>query len=240
MEFFYIPELKPGSEQVVITGSEARHMIRVLRHKPGDEIFGTNGRGDLFRMVIREVKSEQVVAAVLKRWPGNKEPRHRLTLAPAILKGDKLGMVVEAVTELGVAEIMPFFSARVIGRMGDAKLNRLRAKAVSGMKSALRTVLPAVRPALDFPGILKRFAEFDQVVVAYEEERIKSLKQVLDARAKSLLLVIGPEGGFSQDEAGMMQAAGAALFSLGPRRLRAETAAVAATALCLGWLGELE
>ncbi|MGQ9707611.1 MAG: RsmE family RNA methyltransferase [bacterium] len=240
MEFFFIPELERGKGQVVISGSEARHIVRVLRHKPGDEIFGTNGRGDEFKMAIKEIKPNRIVVEVLKSYPGGREPDHRVALAPAVLKGDKLAGVVEAVTELGVSEIIPFVSERVIGRVTERRLNRMRAVAISGMKNALRTVLPRIRPPLDFQALLKRFADFDQVVVAYEEQQGSALKQVLDAKAKSLLLVIGPEGGFSQEEARRMAAAGAALFSLGPRRLRAETAAVAGTALCLDWFGDLK
>ncbi|MEO0004405.1 MAG: 16S rRNA (uracil(1498)-N(3))-methyltransferase [candidate division WOR-3 bacterium] len=240
MEYFYLQEVSFEKGEAVITGQEARHIAKVLRHKPGDEIFGTNGRGDEFRMVIKGIKPDRVLVQVLERRNGQREPRHMLTLAPAVLKGDKLSFVVEAVTELGVSEIVPFFSSRVIGRMGERKLQRLRTVAISGMKTALRTFLPEVRPAVEFESLVRRFKDFDRVLVAYEEEHATSLTAVLDSKVKSLLLVIGPEGGFTEEEVTGMREAGAALFTLGPRRLRAETAAVAATALCLGLLGDLK
>jgi len=240
MEYFYVPNLNAKKGEVVIAGQEARHIAKVLRHKPGDEILGTNGRGDEFKMVIKNIQPERVLVNVFEKREGQREPQHKLTLAPAVLKGNKLSLVVEAVTELGVSEIAPFLSARVVGKMGAVKGQRLRAVAISGMKSALRTILPEIKPVVGIEGLIKKFSDFDQVVVAYEEERSKSLEQVLDTKVKSVLLIIGPEGGFTKEEAGWMREAGAVLFILGPRRLRAETAAVAATALCLSLLGDLK
>lgn len=235
-----MPGLSAEKGEAVIAGQEARHIAKVLRHKPGDEIFGTNGRGDEFKMVIKDIQPERILVNVVAKRQGQREPRHKVTLAPAVLKGNKLSFVVEAVTELGVMEIIPFISTRVIGRMGERKLQRLQAVAVSGMKTALRTFLPEVTAVLEFDSLVRSFRDFDQVVVAYEDERGRSLEQVLNYNVESLLLLIGPEGGFTEEEADCMQKAGAVLFSLGPRRLKAETAAVAATALCLSLLCDLK
>lgn len=240
MEYFYVPSLNAEKGEAVIAGQEARHIAKVLRHKPGDEIFGTNGRGEEFKMVIKNIQPERVLVNVLEKKQGQREPQHALTLAPAVLKGNKLSLVVEAVTELGVKEIIPFISTRVIGRMGMRKLQRLQAVAINGMKTALRTFLPGIRPIIQLESLIGSFKDFDQVVVAYEKERGKNLAQALNSQVKSVLLLVGPEGGFTDEEADCMQKAGAALFSLGPRRLKAETAAIAATVLCLNLLSDLK
>jgi 16S rRNA (uracil1498-N3)-methyltransferase len=239
MEYFYIPELSFDRQEVEISGPEARHIVRVLRHKPGDEIFATNGQGAEFRLVITGVTGNRLGVKVLAAGSGKREPAHQVALAAAVLKGDKLSAVVEAVTELGVSEVVPFVCSRVIGRLSDTKLKRMQQVAVSGMKTALRTVLPAIRPVRNWEEFLRGFENYDRVVVAYEEEKKRSLEQVLEPDVKSVLVVIGPEGGFTAEEAQALVTAGGRLFSLGPRRLRAETAAIAATALCLTRLGDL-
>lgn len=240
MEYFYIPELSPDIRMVEVKGPEAKHMVKVLRYKSGDEILATNGRGELFRAVITRLQRNGITVRVTETVSGDREPRHQVALAPAILKGDKLSTVVEAVTELGVREILPFVSTRVIGRLSEAKLRRMRLVAVSGMKTAMRTVLPNIKPFRDWGEFLSSFECYDQVVIAYEEEKNRGLDQVLNTDAKSVMVVIGPEGGFTQEEAQTMAAAGGRLFSLGLRRLRAETAAIAAVALCLNRLGDLK
>ncbi|MGB9742060.1 MAG: RsmE family RNA methyltransferase [candidate division WOR-3 bacterium] len=239
MEYFYIPELSANHQEIEISGPEVVHIVRVLRHTPGDEIFATNGRGDEFRLVITRVAGSRLWVKVLETDSGRREPGHRVGLAAAVLKGDKLSVVVEAVTELGVSEFVPFVSSRVIGKLSSMKLKRMQQVAVSGMKTALRTVLPVIKPVQSWEELLASFQDYERVVIAYEEEQSRSLEQVLENEAKSVLLVIGPEGGFTPEEAQALCGAGGRLFSLGPRRLRAETAAIAATALCLSRLGDL-
>uniref|UniRef100_A0A7V3UZT7 Ribosomal RNA small subunit methyltransferase E n=1 Tax=candidate division WOR-3 bacterium TaxID=2052148 RepID=A0A7V3UZT7_UNCW3 len=240
MEYFYIPELSAEIKEIEISGSEVRHMVKVLRHKPGDEIFATNGRGEEFRLIITRIRTNRAGLKVVEVSKGEREPGHKVALAPAVLKGDKLSLIVEAATELGISEIVPFVSSRVIGRLNPVKLRRMEQVAVSGLKTALRTVLPTIKPVRNWNEFLDRFSDYERVVVAYEEEKDRGVDQVLEPDAKSVLVVIGPEGGFTPAETEAMTAAGGRLFSLGPRRLRAETAAVVATALCLSRLGDLK
>jgi len=100
-------------------------------------------------------------------------------------------------------------------------------------------MLPEIDAPVEFDRLLSLDGEFDQVLVAYEDETGPGLGSVLKRDVRSVLIVIGPEGGFVPSEIGGLKAAGAVTFSLGPRRLRAETAAVAAAAMTLGWLGDL-
>ncbi len=239
MELFYLPGGADVDQRVAISGAEARHIVRVLRHRVGDEISGTDGQGNLFRLRLEETSASRVIGRIVNKKVDCREPKRFFALAPAVLKGDKLSPVVEAVTELGVSEVIPFMSKRVVGKMSETKIRRLTTVAISAMKSSTRTILPKISNVVDLFGLLDRFGDFDQVLLAYEEENQQSLDAVLSRNAKSLLLIIGPEGGFEGVEVERMKAAGAAVFTLGPRRLRAETAAVTALACCLGLLGEL-
>ncbi len=239
MEYFYIPELGAAGRQLSVVGQEARHIIKVLRHNPGDELWATDGRGNEFRLVIKSIKSDRLMVRVLEKRPGQREPGRKVSLALAVLKGDKLRTVVEAVTELGVSEILPFVSERVIGRMDEARLHRIRAVAVSGMKTALGTVLPVIRPVVSLSRLISSFSDYQQVIVAYEEEQERGIADVLNLGIRSLLLVIGPEGGFTTDEVAQLQDGGAVAVTLGPRRLRAEIAAIVATGVCFSLTGDL-
>jgi 16S rRNA (uracil1498-N3)-methyltransferase len=156
-----------------------------------------------------------------------------------VLKGDHLAQVCGQATELGVSRIIPFRSARTVGRLSPARLERLRAVSLAALKSSTRTMLPVIDEPVEFDRLLTLDGEFDQVLAAYEEETGPGLGAVLKRDARSVLVVVGPEGGFEPREIDALKSAGAVTFSLGPRRLRAETAAVAVAAVTLGLLGDL-
>ncbi len=235
---YYSPN-PPRDGRLVITGPEARHIARVMRHEAGDRISVTDGAGTEHEVELVEVRADKVAGRVLSSRKGAREPGHRVAIAQAVLKGDKLAQVCEQATELGVSEVIPVQTARTVGRLSAVKVERLRGVSLSALKSSTRTALPRIGDAVKMDGLAARTGEFDQALVAYEEESGPGLADVLDRKAESVVLVVGPEGGFEPDEIGALKAAGAVTFSLGPRRLRAETAAVAVAAMALGLLGDL-
>lgn len=229
----------PEEGRLAITGTEARHIARVMRHKPGDVVRVVDGAGRESELELAEVKSDRVSGTVLSSHASGREPAHRVAVAQAVLKGDKLAQVCEQAVEVGVSEVIPFESRFTVAKLGPAKLERLNAVALAAMKSSTRSVLPQVRPAAGLKGLTARVPEFDQALVAYEDETGPGLAEALDRKAGSVLLVVGPEGGFEPDEIAALKQAGVVSFTLGPRRLRAGTAAVAAATLALGLLGDL-
>jgi 16S rRNA (uracil1498-N3)-methyltransferase len=237
-ESYFWPE-PPKDGLLTITGAEARHIARVMRHNVGNKVGVVDGAGAEHEVELCEVTTSKVAGRVLATKRGQREPKHRVAIAQALLKGDHLTQVCAQATELGVSRIMPILTARTVGRLGAAKLERLRAVSLAALKSSTRTVLPTIEPAVEFGRLLATAGEFDQVLVAYEEETGPGLEAVLKRDVGSVLVVVGPEGGFEPAEIGALKAAGAVSFSLGPRRLRAETAAVAVVATTLGLLGDL-
>jgi 16S rRNA (uracil1498-N3)-methyltransferase len=225
--------------RLVITGTEARHIARVMRHKPGDIVRVADGAGRESRLELAEVRPEMVTGRVLCSHAGGREPAHQVAVAQAVLKGDKLAQVCEQAVEMGVSEVIPFESRYTIGRLSPAKIERLNAVSLGAMKSSMRTSLPRVGAAVGLRDVAARAA----LVLVGDERLVKlsgpGLAQALDRKAGSVLLVIGPEGGFETDEIAALKEAGVVPFTLGPRRLRAETAAVAAATLALGLLGDL-
>jgi 16S rRNA (uracil1498-N3)-methyltransferase len=237
-ELHYSPG-PPIDGRLVIAGAEARHIARAMKHSVGDRIRVTDGAGVEHEVELVEVRADKVAGRVLGSKAGAREPKHRVAIAQAVLKGDHLAQVCAQATELGVSRIIPFQSNRTVGRLSPAKLERLRAVSLAALKSSTRAVLPTIDAPVELSGLFKLDGEFDQVLVAYEDETGPGLGVVLKRDARSVLIVVGPEGGFEPAEIDALKSAGAATFSLGPRRLRAETAAVAVAAMTLGLLGDL-
>jgi 16S rRNA (uracil1498-N3)-methyltransferase len=237
-DLYYSPN-PPKDGMLTIAGSEARHISRVMRHEAGNVIGVVDGAGGEHEVELTMVRADRVVGRVLSDTRDAREPKHRVAVAQAVLKGDHLAQVCAQATELGVNRIIPIQTARTVGRLSAAKLERLRAVSLAALKSSTRTVLPTIDAPVDLGSLLNLDGEFDQVLVAYEEETDSGLGSVLRRDAGSVLIVVGPEGGFEPVEIDALKAAGAVAFSLGPRRLRAETAAVAVAAMTLGLLGDL-
>jgi len=238
VEQYFWPE-PPKDGLLAITGPEARHISRVMRHDVGNVISVVDGSGGEHQVELTAVRAERVAGRVLSDTRGAREPKHRVAIAQAVLKGDHLAQVFGQATELGVSRIIPFQSARTVGRLSPARLDRYRAVSLAALKSSTRTVLPAMDAPVEFSRLLKLDGEFDQVLVAYEDETGAGLDRVLKRDVRSVLVVVGPEGGFEPAEIEALKGVGAMPFSLGPRRLRAETAAVTVAAMTLGLLGDL-
>lgn len=238
MELFFAA---PAGDGTVTFGSvEARHICRVLRHRPGDRVGVTDGTGVEYDVELTAVGPKTVTGRVLSRTESAREPAHRLALAQAVLKGEHLAQACAQATELGIAEFIPLLTERTVGRYGPGRHERLNKVALAALKSSTRTRLPEIGArALTVDELLERRAGYDQALVAYEEETGSDLAGVLDRQAGSVLLVVGPEGGFTPSEVARLKAAGLESFTMGPRRLRAETAAVAVTAMALQLLGDL-
>lgn len=237
-ESYFWPE-PPKDGVLTITGPEARHISRVTRHKVGDVIGVVDGAGDEHQVELTAVTANRVAGRVLAKTRCAREPRHRVAIAQAALKGDYLAQVCAQATELGVSRVIPFRSARAVGRLSPARIKRLGAVSLAALKSSTRTVLPTIDPPVEFSRLRELGGEFDQVLVAYEEEAEPGLGAVLRRDVESVLVVIGPEGGFEPAEIDALKDSGALPFTLGPRRLRAETAAITVAAMTLGLLGDL-
>lgn len=239
MTELYFSPARPDKGRLAIDGTEARHICRVMRHRRGDRIAVTDGAGCEYGLELESVGVDRVIGRVVETGVMQREPGHRLVLAQAVLKGDKLEQVCEQATELGIRALIPLRTERTIGRLAERKHERLHSAALAGMKSSTRTVLPEIEAEHDLAALARRAGEFDQVLVAYEDERGVGLADVIHRDARSVLVVVGPEGGFAAEEVETLKRSGAMSFSLGPRRLRAETAAVATVAAVLQMLGDL-
>ena len=249
--YFVSPELI-SDRAVILTDEDARHFARVLRGKPGDRFIACDGAGRDVLAEATRVGPDAVEAKVVRFLTESNEPPWAVTVAQSLPKGDKMETVIQKGTETGAAAFWPFVSRRTVVEYDGAKetrrLARWRKIAKEAAEQAHRSAVPEVAPVMAWKELIARFALFDLVLFCYEEEgrRGRGLRTVLaehrerlaggdrPGRRPRLLIVIGPEGGFTAEEAEEAARAGAVWTGLGPRTLRTETAAPAALA-CLAY-----
>ena len=231
MHRFIVRAALLNEDAVTLDGAHARQIAVVLRMKPGDEVTFVAGGSEAIA-VLETVEPDHVVARIRERGGASTESRVALTLALPLLRGDRSEEVVEAATQLGVARILPFVAARsVVKALGDAKRERWERIARESAETARRGQAPAI-------GTLRTWDElFDvlpkPILVAWEGEHELRLRDAVPQDVTELSLVIGPEGGLTEEEIAVALANQAIVVTLGVRNLRAETAAIAAVAITM-------
>lgn len=236
MPGFWVDPEDVGDDHLVLRGDEAHHLTRVRRHGPGDEIEAVDGEGCCYRVRIERVAVGTVEAAILARLPDKGESPVRLLLAPALIKGQRFDFVVEKATEVGVAAILPLFSERGIVRVGkERKVERWQRLAQAATKQCGRSRVPRVEAPRSLDELLAHLLnECDTVLLATPSEPMRSLATgPADGFGASIGLLIGPEGGFTNDEVVRAHQAGAVSFAWSERVLRADTASIVLAALVL-------
>jgi 16S rRNA (uracil1498-N3)-methyltransferase len=233
---FFVDGTREVGSVVEIGGSDAHKIARVLRLREGDrlEIIDSaatafaatiDGMGRVVRVRLLEIADERRAANATLL----------VEIAQAVPKGRRMEFVVEKGTELGAAAFLPFYCERSVGRqVGAERLARWRRLARSSAQQSGRSEVPEIRDPLRFDALLERFGEYDAVLFAWElAPRVPLRERLLAALPGSgrVLVVVGPEGGFTHGEVESATRRGAALLSLGPRILRTDTAAMALLAV---------
>jgi 16S rRNA (uracil1498-N3)-methyltransferase len=214
-------------------------MLRSLRLSVGDSFHAFDEDGNRYRMRILEATSRSLRAEVLETFPPEPPPPVAVTLLVGLPKADKMDFILEKATELGVSRVVPFRSSRTIPRAepADARKRLLRWErvALAAAKQCGSGRVPEVSAVIPYYEALRVAAGHDNRVIFYEGEGTFSLKRVLAGMppGKSVALIVGPEGGFSQDEVREAVAAGCRCAGLGSRILRVETAALAVLAMVM-------
>jgi 16S rRNA (uracil1498-N3)-methyltransferase len=223
----FVPAAARDGAHVRIAGAELRH-LRTLRLGPGDRLIVFDDGGAEHEVVLERLGAQAADAAIVGSRRTTRESPLDLVLAPALLKGSKLDLVVEKATELGVRRIAPLLSRHTIGR--GAHVERWRRIALAAAKQSARTTVPVVDAPVPLAALLAA-AWPGLRLLAWEEEGSRRF-DALPPAAAAVVIVVGPEGGFSSDEVEAARAAGFTTVGLGGRVLRAETAAIVAATLC--------
>ncbi len=231
-----------AGDEVDLADDDARKLTLVLRRGHGDPLEIIDSSGTLFAgtLVLGTHAPRALLHAALA---APRAPALRITLAQGIPKGAKMDYVVEKATELGVAAIVPFASARTVGEGSrDGKLERWRRLARAAAQQCGRADLPEIGAPIDVLELARSIPSFDVALVPWELAPAVSLRERLPgllAGARSVLVAIGPEGGLDRAEADALAAAGGELISLGSRIFRTETAGLVACSALLYESGDV-
>lgn len=242
MATFYLSRSGEVGEIIPLPKEEAQHALKVLRLGVGDEIDALDGEGRRFAAVIESADGAEV--RLTRELPSN-EPPVCVTLYQGLPKADKLDFIVQKLTELGAACVVPVKMERCVvksdARDGVKRRERLQKIAHEAAKQCRRACPPEVVEPLTWKQSLARMEEHDLLLVPWEDAEGLTVKKVHAQHpdARNIGVVIGPEGGMSAEEVERMRQAGARVVTLGPRILRAETAAVASAAMAMTLWGDL-
>ena len=229
---FFVAATAGRGDRLRLDPQEAKH-VRVRRLRVGDRVAVFDGQGHSYAAVIDSVTRNEVAVVVTEQRPEMMaESPLSLTLAMALLKADRMEWVIEKATELGVTRVLPFVSRYSLARPSAKRRARWSEIARSAAKQSGRSLLPRVEESVDLAAVFEEPA--DQRVLLWEGSTTVDAATLGDGvgRPASALVVVGPEGGFSPEEATAAEQSGCRLTAFGPRILRAETAAIAALAMC--------
>jgi 16S rRNA (uracil1498-N3)-methyltransferase len=238
MRRFFIESSAVVFPDAEISGPEARHITHVLRLGPGDRVILAEGSGIEHEAEIVSAGSGRVTFRLLATQACRGESPLHITVAQGFLKEKKMDLIVRQLTELGANRFLPVCCRRSIPRPKPASLEhrnqRWRSIVKESLKQCRRGVLMAICEMAEFEDALKLAEDHDLKLAFWEEARIglQSLSEPLyAAQIRSAFLLAGPEGGFTREEMALAVQHGFHTVSLGPRILRAETAAVASCAI---------
>ena len=248
MRRFFIDPADISGTKAVITGSEARHIITVLRLDPGQRIHLFDGTGGVYVAEISRTGRGEVEATILERGREKQGQGPRLHLGQALVKGGKMDLIVEKATELGVAAIHPFVSRyctiRPDAEQQQRRLERWQRITLAACKQCNRPLPPDCLAPVPLDQLLATAGGYDLKIIFWEEEKSRTLTGLFAGAGEtgpvSLLALVGPEGGFSEQEVLQAIAAGFSPVSLGRRVLRAETASLTVVAILQYLLGNLD
>lgn len=238
-------QIKSG--KIAITGEDFGHLTRVLRLKKGDEITATDGSGNLYKCLLEEIYQSEALGKIISVELDQTESPIEMVLLQGLPKGDKLELIIQKTTELGISRVVPVAMKRSVVQLstGKAKERTTRWQRIAreAAKQCRRSQVPVVEYATDLREVLDSLNEDALILLPWEGENTQGIKEVLISKEtserKQIAIIIGPEGGFDEQEIELAKQYNAVSVSLGPRILRTETAAIVVTALVMYQLGDL-
>lgn len=242
MPRFFIDNLeKQKGDYINVDGENARHIASSLRMSPGERLTVCNNAGFDYLCVIESVGGKDVLLLVEEVHPSDTEPETEISIYQCIPKSDKLELIVQKCTELGVVEFVPVRSSRCISKIDEGKkskkISRLEKIALEAAKQSRRGKVPRVAEPMGFEAALERAGRVGDVFLLYEGGG-KGLGELLDESGRKINVFVGPEGGFSDEEVALASEKGARIVGLGKRILRTETAPIAVSAAIMFHRGE--
>ncbi|AUS09474.1 16S rRNA (uracil(1498)-N(3))-methyltransferase [Laceyella sacchari] len=236
MQRYFIAQEQIVETSIRLVGDDVHHIKNVMRNKPGDRIICCAGQGLDYLAEIESIDGDQIIARIVERTPSRGEPRTKVLIAQSLPKGDKLEWILQKGTELGASAFLPFSSERSIVKIDARKIGKKRERWERIVKEAAeqahRGKLPTVATPMSWKALLQEIGKRECAWIAYEKGGLP-LAEAMASAKDEILLIVGPEGGFTESEIEEAREAGAVPISLGSRILRTETAPLMALSCIL-------
>ena len=234
MQRYFVKNEQITEKTIKILAEDAHHISRVMRMKPGERIICCSEDGQTALCEIQEITDDLCFVSIVEWIDEDKELPIFVTIAQGLPKGDKLELIIQKGTEMGASCFLPFFASRSVvkwdEKKGRKKVERFEKIAKEAAEQSHRTRVPVIKDPIDFKKLLLDSVNYTYKIVAYEEDAKRGEKRNLSsilqkvAPGDSLLAVIGPEGGLTEEEISKLCDNGFITCSLGQRILRTETA----------------
>lgn len=236
MRRFTVKKENIFEKEAYLDFKERSHIVNVLRMKVGDKLIATDGAGRDFVCEIAEITAESVKLAIVEEVANNADPKYDITIFQGTPKRDKLELIIQKATEIGLSRLVPFQSKFCISKFDNDKIARLSKISSEATKQCGRSIPLEICNVQTFGEMIISLASYDFVIFAYEKataslkEAIKEYKNTNDGG--KIAIVIGSEGGFSKEESEKIASQqNVKCISLGSRILRLETAAISLSAI---------
>lgn len=228
---FFVEEKNIFANKIIIEGKDYNHIVNVLRMTEGETIKICNkSTSESFLTKISKIEKEEIECSIIEKLETT-EPKQKITIFQGIPKSDKMEYIIQKSVELGMTNLVPVQMKFCIAKINNAekKINRWQAIAESAAKQSKRNIIPKIENPISINQLIDKIKEYDLAILAYENESKMTIKKELqeNKNAESIAVIIGPEGGISEDEKDSLVAKGAKCVSLGKRILRSETASSA-------------
>ena len=238
-----MPRFKVTDQQIIgrkvtISGTDYKHIVKVLRIKPDNKIILFDSKGTEYDCIVKDIFNKELVVEIINKYEINRESHLNISLFQGITKGDKMDLIVQKATELGVNSIYPVATERSEVRNTN-KISRWQKIADESIKQCGRTNSHSVNTEIKFNELFD-IQKSDLNLIFDENEKslkIKNLKN--NKNINSVSILIGPEGGFSENEVKIAELNNFKSIGVGPRILRSETASIAAITLLQHHFGDI-
>lgn len=246
MSKFFVKKDDISGENICISNEDVNHITKVLRLSEKNSIIICDGQGMDYEAEIVQIEKKRILCKILKAVPSETEPEIQVTIYQGIPKAAKMEYIIQKAVELGVHKIVPVTTKYTVVKLEEKKtmenkLERWNKISIEASKQCGRGKIPSVELPISFDAALKQLQKEDLRLIAYEQERGQSIRDVLKSisNVRRIGILIGSEGGFAEEEVLAAKAAGVQSIGLGKRILRTETAPIAALSILMYEFGEM-
>lgn len=244
MHRFFVNNKQINDDNISIVGTDVKHIKDVLRLRINDNVE-VSCDGINYLCEISHIEKDNIRLTIKESWQGNAESKLEIILFQGLSKGNKMELIFQKGTEIGLKGFYPLATKRSVVKVKDikkeeSKVERWNTIVEEAAKQSKRDFIPRVEPIVSFDEMIKILKDKANIIVAYEDEKMITIREGLaNLLNEPIYVIIGPEGGFEADEIEKLKEIGARIVSLGPRILRTETAGLVAGTIILYEVGNL-